>query len=176
VNLTLASVIHSDNPFVDDPDSRDPVRRFRGRLSAPVTIVTAGGEADRTGLTVSSLVIVEGEPGRVEVVVGPTTDLWDAAAGTGRFVIHVCTDEDRALTEVFAGLRPSPGGIFAGLEVNQSDWGPVIDRLTNRAYCTFEDRREVGYSGLISGTIDRVEVADLNRPLTYFRGRFHTLQ
>lgn len=169
-------MIHSDNPFVDDPDSRDPVRRFRGRLSAPVTVVTAGAETDRTGLTVSSLVIVEGDPGRVEVVVGPTTDLWDTAAGTGRFVVHVCTDEDRALAEVFAGLRPSPGGIFAGLEVSQSDWGPVIDRLANRAYCTFEGRRELGHSGLISGSIDRVEVGDLLRPLTYFRGRYHTLE
>jgi 3-hydroxy-9,10-secoandrosta-1,3,5(10)-triene-9,17-dione monooxygenase reductase component len=175
VNLTLVRVIHSDNPFVDDPDSRDPVRRFRGRLSAPVTIVTAGDDTDRTGLTVSSLMIVEGEPGRIELVVGPTTDLWEAAAGTGRFVVHVCSDEDRALTEVFAGLRPSPGGIFAGLEVSQTDWGPVIDPLTNRAYCSFGDRRELGYSGVISGTIDRVEVAELNRPLTYFRGKYHTL-
>ena len=169
-------VIHSDNPCVDDADSRDPVRRFRGRLSAPVTIVTAGGDTDRTGLTVSSLMIVEGKPGRIELIVGPTTDLWDAAARTGRFVVHVCTDEERALTEVFARLRPSPGGIFAGLEVSQTDWGPVIDRLANRAYCTFEDRRELGYSGVISGTIDRVEVAELESPLTYFRGRYHTLQ
>jgi 3-hydroxy-9,10-secoandrosta-1,3,5(10)-triene-9,17-dione monooxygenase reductase component len=175
VNLTLVRVIHSDNPFVDDPDSRDPVRRFRGRLSAPVTIVTAGGDTDSTGLTVSSLMIVEGEPGRIELVVGPTTDLWDAAAVTGRFVVHVCSDEDRALSEVFAGLRPSPGGIFAGLHVSQTDWGPVINRLSNRAYCTFGDRRELGYSGVVSGTIDRVEVAELNRPLTYFRGKYHTL-
>ncbi len=169
-------MIHSDNPFVDDPDSRDATRRFRGRLNAPVTIVTAGDGAGSAGLTVSSLVVIEGEPGRVEVVVGPTTDLWDAVATTGRFVIHICTDQDRATTEVFAGLRPSPGGIFAGLEVSQSDWGPVITELANRAYCTFGDRREVGYSGLVSATIDRVEVADLVSPLAYFRGRYHTLQ
>lgn len=169
-------MIHSDNPFVDDPDSRDPVRRFRGRLSAPVTIVTAGDGEMRTGLTVSSLVVIEGEPGRVEVVVGPTTDLWDTVAATGRFVIHVCTDADRAMTEVFAGLRPSPGGVFAGLEVSQTEWGPVIDTLANRAYCTFGERHEVGYSGLVSGTIDRVESADLSTPLVYFRGRYGTLR
>lgn len=169
-------MIHSDNPFVDDPDSRDPIRRFRGRLNAPVTIVTAGDGDGRTGLTVSSLIVIEGDPGRVEVVVGPTSDLWDRVAATGRFVIHVCTDQDRAMTEVFAGLRPSPGGIFAGLEVSRSDWGPVIANLANRAYCTFEDRREVGYSGLVSGTIDRVELADLVSPLVYYRGRYHTLQ
>jgi flavin reductase (DIM6/NTAB) family NADH-FMN oxidoreductase RutF len=168
-------VIHDDNPFVDDPDSWDQVRRFRGRLSAPVTIVTAGDGESRTGLTVSSLMVVEGEPGRVVAVVGPGTDVWDAIAGTGKFVIHVCDDRHRALAEVFAGLRPSPGGVFAGLEVSQSEWGPVIDEMGTRAYCSYETRAEMGYSGLVTARVDRVEPADLTRPLAYFRGRYHTL-
>ncbi len=168
-------MIHGDNPFVDDPDSRDPVRRFRGRLSAPVTIFTSGDENERTGLTISSLIVVEGDPGYVEAVVGPTTDLWDLVAKTGRFVIHICTDKHREMAQVFAGLRPSPGGIFSGLDVTQSEWGPVIERLGNRAFCTFEDRREVGYSGIVSGRIDRAEPAGLANPLAYFRGSFRHL-
>lgn len=167
--------IHRDNPFVDDPDSRDPVRRFRGRLNAPVTIVTAGDQDGPTGLTVSSLMIIEGEPGRVEAVIGPTTDLWDAMETWGRFVVHVCTEKHRTRAEVFAGLRPNPGGIFAGLEVSYSEWGPVIAGMDNRAYCTFESRREVGYSGIVTATVDQVEVAELSSPLAYFRGRYHTL-
>lgn len=168
-------MIHRDNPFADDPNSRDPVRRFRGRLSAPVTIFTSGDESEHTGLTVSSLIVIEGEPGYVEAVVGPTTDLWDLAEETGRFVVHVCTDEDRGMAQVFAGLRPSPGGIFAGLETNQSKWGPVIESLGNRAYCTFESKREMGYSGIVVARIDSVEVVNLTNPLAYFRGNFHDL-
>ncbi|HEX6300932.1 MAG TPA: flavin reductase family protein [Acidimicrobiia bacterium] len=165
-------MIHIENPFADDPDSRDPVRRFRGRLSAPVTIFTSGDHDHRTGLTVSSLLVVEGEPGRVQAVIGPTTDLWNTAAETGRFVVHVCDERHRHVAEVFAGLRPSPGGIFAGLSVRESEWGPTIDDLTDRAYCSFESRREVGYSGLITGRIDQVEVGDLTNPLAYFRGAY----
>lgn len=168
-------MIHGDNPFVDDPDSRDPVRRFRGRLSAPVTIFTSGDDNERTGLTVSSLMVIEGEPGRIEAVVGPTTDLWDLVEETGRFVVHVCTDEQRGLAQVFAGLRPSPGGIFADLAVSRSDWGPVIDQLGNRAFCTFEEKREVGYSGIVTGRIDEVQPVDLANPLAYFRGSFRSL-
>lgn len=168
-------MIHGDNPFVDDPDSWDPVRRFRGRLSAPVTIFTSGDEGERTGLTVSSLMVIEGEPGYVEAVVGPTTDLWDLVEETGRFVVHVCTDENRHMAQVFAGLRPSPGGIFAGFDVTQTEWGPLIDSLGNRAFCSFETKREIGYSGLVTGRIDRVEVVDLTNPLAYFRGNFHSL-
>jgi len=168
-------VIHSENPFADDPDSRDPVRRFRGRLSAPVTIFTSGDHAHRTGLTVSSLLVVEGESGLVEAVIGPTTDLWEAVAETGRFVVHVCDERHRHLAEVFAGLRPSPGGIFAGLPVGESEWGPIIDDLGDRAYCSFESRREVGYSGLVTGRIDWVEAGDLTNPLAYFRGNYRSL-
>ncbi|MGD2061285.1 MAG: flavin reductase, partial [Acidimicrobiia bacterium] len=83
-------MIHDENPFAEPPDRRDPARRFRGRLSSPVTIVTAGGGRDRTGLTISSLLVVEGEPAMVELVVGPTSDLWDAVAESGHFVIHIC--------------------------------------------------------------------------------------
>lgn len=168
-------MIHSDNPFVDDPGSRDPVRRFRGRLLAPVTIVTAGEGDDRTGLTVSSLNVIEGEPGRVQAVVGPTTDLWETALGHGRFVVHVCGERHRALAEVFAGLRPSPGGIFSGVDLTVSEWGPVLTDLGDRAFCTFEGRDEVGYSGIVTGRIDRVEIADLTTPLAYFRGQYRSL-
>lgn len=168
-------MIHGDNPFVDDPDSRDPVRRFRGRLSAPVTIFTSGEESERTGLTVSSLLVIEGDQGFIEAVVGPTTDLWDLVEETGRFVVHVCTDEHRSIAQVFAGLRPSPGGIFSGLEVTQSEWGPVIGGLGNRAFCSYESKRELGHTGLVTAHVDHIEAADLTNPLAYFRGSFRSL-
>ena len=168
-------MIHGDNPFTESPDQRDPVRRFRGRLTAPVTIVTAGAEDDRTGLTVSSLVIVEGDPGLTQMVVSPTSELWYVVATSGRFVIHICHRGDRELAQVFAGLRPNPGGVFAGLDISESDHGPVIDRLPNRAYCRYLEQREVGYSGLVTGEIVRVEAANITDPLIYFRGSYRSL-
>lgn len=169
-------MIHDDNPFADDPGSRDPVRRFRGRLSAPVTIFTSGAGEDRVGLTVSSLIVLEGEPGWIEAVVGPTSDLWDVAEETGRFVVHICRDRHRTLAEVFAGIRPNPGGTFSGVSVTSSDWGPVFEDIADRAFCTVTNRREMGYTGLVTGRIDRVEIADLDDPLVYFRGNYRSLQ
>ena len=119
--------------------------------------------------------MIEGEPGRIEAVIGPTTDLWDAVADTGRFVVHVCGERHRHLAEVFAGLRPSPGGTFAGLSVTDSEWGPLIDDVADRAFCSFESRREAGHTGLVTGRIDRVEVGDFTNPLAYFRGSYRTL-
>ncbi|HJQ78178.1 MAG TPA: flavin reductase family protein [Acidimicrobiia bacterium] len=168
-------MIHGEHPFAPDPADRDPVRHFRGRLTAPVTVVTSGGGETRTGLTVSSLFVVEGEPGWVQLVVGPTSELWASIEETSRFVVHVCREKDRHLAEVFAGLRPSPGGLFTGLDVTVSDWGPVIEVLGTRAFCELDTTTEIGWSGVISGRIDRVETTGLNDPLAYFRGRFRSI-
>jgi flavin reductase (DIM6/NTAB) family NADH-FMN oxidoreductase RutF len=168
-------MIHDENPFVDTPDQRDPVRRFRGRLVAPVTVVTAGRGAEQTGLTVSSLNVVEGNLGVAQLVVGPTSDLWDVSKASGAFVIHILGAGDRHLAEVFAGLRPSPGGIFAGLDLTSTEHGPVVDGLANRAYCRFVDRFELGYSGIVTGEIEKVETDGLTNPLTYFRGSYRSL-
>jgi len=168
-------MIHEDNPFQDPVDQRDPVRRFRGRLVSPVTIATAGAGDDRTGLTVSSLIVLEGEPGQVRLVVGPVTDLWARVEKTRRFVVHVCRDDDRHVAEAFAGLRPSPGGIFAGLKTLQTEWGPVLEDLDDRVFCTLHTMETVAYSGVVAGHIDRVETGDLASPLAYFRGRYRSL-
>lgn len=167
--------IHSDHPFVPGPEERDLTRRFRGRLTAPVTVFTAGSGDRRVGLTVSSLFIVEGESPSLHAVVGPTSDLWDAIDETGRFVVHVCRERHTAMADVFAGLRPNPGGVFAGSETTESDWGPVLDELTDRAYCSLTSKEEIGWSGVVRGSIDQIEVTSLTDPLAYFRGKYRSL-
>jgi flavin reductase (DIM6/NTAB) family NADH-FMN oxidoreductase RutF len=168
-------MIHDENPFIEEPERRDPVRRFRGRLTAPVTIVTSGSGERRTGLTVSSLLVIDGDPGFVEMVVGPTSDLWHTIVESGRFVVHICHREDRHLSEVFAGLRPFPGGVFAGVDITDSGYGPIIDRLASRAYCRLVDQHELAYEGLVRGEIDEVTAGDITDPLVYFRGGYHSL-
>ena len=168
-------MIHAEHPFADLPEDRGPVRRFRGRLANPVTIITSGEGNRRTGLTVSSLFAVDGEPGWLYAVVGPNSDLWDVAAETDRFVVHVCGVEDTGLAEVFAGLRPSPGGLFASTSTTPSKWGPLLDDLPNRLFCSLESRAESGYSGVLVGVVDDVELSDIEDPLVHFRGTYRRL-
>jgi len=167
-------MIHSDNPYVDAPEHRDPVRQFRGRLAAPVTVVCSGPPERRVGLTVSSLFLVEAEPPLIYLVVAPTTDLWEAT-DSGRFVVHTCRFEHHQIADTFAGLRPSPGGMFVAVDVADSEWGPTLSDLPNRAYCTTLSQTETGYTGLIIARIDHIELEDLTTPLIHFRGRYHTL-
>ncbi|MGC2239268.1 MAG: flavin reductase family protein, partial [Acidimicrobiia bacterium] len=163
-------MIHEGNPFVDEPSDRDPARRFRGRLAAPVTIVTSGSGDTMTGLTVSSLLVIEGNPAQIALVVGPTSDLWDAIASNGRFVVHIASQRHQGLAERFAGRRPAAGGLLTDIVLHVSEWGPVIDDLPDRAYCTSTSMTESGWSGRVIGNIDRADLTDLSDPLTYFRG------
>lgn len=167
-------MIHDENPFA--PEVSDETRRFRGRLANPVTIVTSGDVEHRTGLTVSSLMIFEGEPGLVHAVVTPNSDLFDTAADFGKFVVHIAEAQHAGLSDVFAGIRPSPGGMFAGTEVEQSEWGPVIASMPNRIFCTTRSTSEKGWSGLVVGEIDSVEISQLSEPLIHFRGAYRKLQ
>lgn len=172
----MTGEIHEgENPFTPPESERDPVRRFRGRLAAPVTIITAGDDASRAGLTISSLMLAEGEPGSVHFLLGSTADVYDVIERTDRFVVHILAQQHRTLSEVFAGRRPSPGGPFAGIAVVDTDWGPALGDVADRAFCSGVTTVEHGYSLLVSAGIDEVVVGDLTDPLTYFRGSYRSL-
>ena len=173
--MTDQGGVHDEHPFETPQDQRDPARRFRGRLAAPVTVVTSGAGDHRTGLTVSSLVVAEGDPSRIYFLLGSTTDLFYGLEETGKFVVHVLESGDEAIADIFAGLRPNPGGRFAGMNVEQTDWGPVLVDIPTRAYCTFEGGDEETFFIVAEGAIDKLEMSDLGDPLVYFRGRYRGL-
>ena len=165
--------IHDEHPFTDPEGGRDPVRRFRGRLAAPVTIVTAGDIEQPVGLTVSSVVVAgDGDTGMVHFVLGPESYVWDVIQRTEAFVVHVLAGSQRAIADRFAGIRPSPGGPFAGLDVEHSPFGPVITECQTRAGCRFAGVRTEDDHLLVSGRVENVRVDDLTEPLQWFRGAY----
>lgn len=163
--------IHNENPFLPPPEARDRARQLRGRLAAPVTIVTAG----RDGMTASAVLILEGSPPRIVVAINEAAEFHDAVRETKRFVVHVATGEHRQLADRFAELAPSPGGLFAGLEVIDTEWGPLLPGFPNWAGCLVEDAYNVGWQVLLIGEIEHFELAELDDPLLYFRGRYRSL-
>jgi flavin reductase (DIM6/NTAB) family NADH-FMN oxidoreductase RutF len=166
----------AENPFATPPELRDPARRLRGRLAAPVTVWTAGVGERRAGLTISSLLVAEGEPASVVGLVNPTSDLWDALHETKAFVVHVLGQGDRRLAQRFAGTWPSPGGLFAGEPIEDSPWGPKLPLAGTRACCRFAESTEAGYQQLVRGTIESIELGPETSPLVYWQGRFQRLE
>jgi flavin reductase (DIM6/NTAB) family NADH-FMN oxidoreductase RutF len=117
--------IHSEHPFLPPPDRRDAVRQLRGRLPAPVTLVTTGADEHRVGLTVSSVLVVQGEPGQVIALVDPDSDLGEALGVGGRIAVSVLTQGDGLLADTFGGVAPAPGSPFRVGTWQQTPFGPV---------------------------------------------------
>jgi flavin reductase (DIM6/NTAB) family NADH-FMN oxidoreductase RutF len=172
----LPGVIHEENPFAVPDGERDPVRRFRGRLAAPVTVVTAGRETHRTGLAVSSLMVADGTPGRILFLCGRNADLGDVIESSGGFVVHVLGAGDEALSDRFAGVRPSPGGLFTGLEVAEGARGPVITSIPTRAVCALTTLSDAGWYLLVEGAIEEIALGDPGEPLLRFRGQYRGIE
>jgi flavin reductase (DIM6/NTAB) family NADH-FMN oxidoreductase RutF len=167
-----AVTIHSEHPFLEP--ERDPVRRLRGRLGGAVTLWTSGAGEDPSawsGLTVTSLLVAGGDPGRVLALLDPDSDLAVAPEDTGSAVVSVLTWEDRDLAEAFAGTMPAPGGAFGIAGFEPTPWGPRLARATTWAGVRREGAVEVGWSVLVTCAVDEVVIGD-GEPLVHRRGRY----
>lgn len=162
--------IHAGHPFAEaEPD---PVRRFRGRLGAAVSLWTAGGPDGRAGLTVTSLMVAGGDPGRVLALLDPDADLTLALEEHGRGVVQLLSWRHRQLAEAFAGTAPAPGGAFRTGDFTETDAGPRLADADVWATVAVEDLRDVGWSRLVTCTLGEVVVGDDAEPLLHRRGRW----
>ena len=159
------------DPFLTPEEKKDLSRRLRGRLASPVSVWTAWASDRRAvGLTVSSLMVGEGDPAFILGLVGPLSDLWEAIEASGRFVVHVLGANHVRLADQMAGRYPDDP--FRGVSITEAEAGPVLTGIETRATCTLVDRREVGWSLLVHGRIDSVELGPVERPLVHYRSGY----
>lgn len=171
--------IHSEHPFLPPDSERSDVRRLRGRLGGAVCVWASGAGQQRAGLTVSSMMVADGEPGRVLGLVDPDSDLWDRLSDTGVLTVNLLGWGDRALGDAFAGVAPAPGGAFRIGSWSESAWGPVLDSALASAGCRLAgpEPRTVGWALLVEATVEHVVLADETNadPMVHRRGRYRRL-
>ncbi|HLT60597.1 MAG TPA: flavin reductase family protein [Microlunatus sp.] len=170
--------IHTEHPFLPPEGERSPARRFRGRLPAPVTVWTSGVLGSRpAGLTVSSMLVADGDPAELIGLIDPDSDLADAIADRGTVAVSLLGADDARLAEAFAGLAPAPGGPFRSAAWTDTDWGPVLaDGATWLGARVHAEPDDSGWFRLIRATVERIELGpNPEQPLAHLRGRYGTL-
>jgi flavin reductase (DIM6/NTAB) family NADH-FMN oxidoreductase RutF len=167
--------IHSEHPFAEHDD--DPVRRLRARVGGIVSLWTTGSGAARAGLTVTSYVVANGAPAYVLGLVDPESELAETAAGTGTVVVQLLEWRHRDVAETFAGLLPSPGGPFRAGTWRETEWGPVLEDASAWAGVRLAgEPRTLGWSLVLEGVVEHVDLADSELPLLHRRGRYLPLE
>ncbi len=141
-----------------------------------MTLWTAGHPPEAAGLTVSSMLVAAGDPGRLFGLLDPEADLVDALATTDRLAVSILGWPHRALADAFAGVAPAPGGPFRLGTWQQTDWGPAPTDGLGWAGCRLAgEPRGAGWSLLVEATIEHVELPDADaQPLLHRRGRYLT--
>ncbi|WP_181310617.1 flavin reductase family protein [Nocardioides campestrisoli] len=172
--------IHTSHPFATPEPERSAARRLRGRLGGAVSLWTAGQGDRRAGLTVSSLLVADGEPGRVLGLLDPDADLTEELLATGRGLVHLLRWEHRDLAEVFAGVAPAPGGPFRTGDFVEHPAGPRLTTADGWAAVSVQETTEVGWSTLVTCVLDEVDLdAPEGReedPLLHRRGRYRRVR
>ncbi len=166
--------VGDEDPFATPESARRADRRLRGRLLAPVTVWTAATGEDRAGLTVSSLVVAEGEPAQLFALVDPLSELHRLAAESGRVLVHVLGAGEEKVAAFFAGRYPVDP--FEELAFEPDEYGPRLagERTTVRA--RFASSEPAGFQNLLRATVDSVLLATGGEdPLAWYRGGFRRL-
>lgn len=185
--------IHGSHPFLPAEGDRDPLRRWRGRMPAPVSVWTTSLDGRPTGWTVSSFVLADGRPAEVVGLVDEDSDFADQLLATRRFAVSLLGWRHRGLAEVFAGLAPAPGGPFTQGSWRDSDWGPVLvdgagwlgvrlagaeqDAAAAGSPPTAQRPGHAGWALLVRGVVEGLEVGEPppEGVLCSFRGRYSAL-
>jgi flavin reductase (DIM6/NTAB) family NADH-FMN oxidoreductase RutF len=142
----------------------------------PVTVWLAGdvdGEARLTGLTVSSVLMGQGEPPVLAGLVTPTSDLADMLGHpSARFVVHLLGAAHRRLAQHFAGDLPAPAEL---LGARPSIHGPQLTAVADRVLCRTTSVKPFGWSLLVEAEVEGLQVAAAGQGLALYHGNFHVL-
>lgn len=139
-------------------------------MPAPVTVWASGADVSRSGLTVSSVIVANGEPAHVLAVIDADSNWW--TSGPETVAVNVLAQEHRFLADAFAGTAPAPGGPFTLGTWTESTWGPVLaDSAGWLGIRLLEETREVGWGLLVEGVVEHVEPGEADA-LIHLRGRY----
>lgn len=170
--------IHHEHPFADPPGSRRELRRLRGRWPSGVSVWTSptGTVASRhrpVGLTVSSLLFADGEPGELLALLDPDSELADALSADPRAMVSLLPLGRSDVAQVFAGVAPAPGGRFTVGEWIDTPYGPQLaDAVAAVAVEVVEITEHVGWSSLVRARLAEPVRFGEGDPLVHHRGDY----
>ncbi len=171
--------IHPDHPFARPEGDRSPLRRLRGRTPCPVSVWTTGDRVLRSGWTVSSYLLADGDPAELLGLLDEDSALATQLGSTGTVAVSLLGWSHRGLADAFAEVAPAPGGPFTLGTWVDTAWGPVLDDAVGwvGARLVPAPSAHAGWGLLVRATVEHVELGALpvDGVLESFRGRYRAV-
>ncbi len=157
------------------PITPDVFRRVMGHFVTGVTVVTALDGAQPCGITVNALSSVSLKPPLVVIALDRRRFLTPIVRASGRYGISILSEEQRDLSDCFAGAPVTPGrDAFCGAAWHPGTTGvPLLDGAIATLECTVVESFSAGDHDLFIGRVEALaNKAHHPMPLLYYRRRY----
>ncbi len=146
----------------------DLFRAAMARTASTVGVVTTDGPAGRRGVTVSSMCSLSLEPPSVLACVHHLSPACSAIAENGVFCANLLADDQRAVSESFAGRIPAwRGDKFACAQWQRLTTGsPALEDALAIFDCELDQVVRYGTHDVLMGRVVEVRMHE-GRPLLY---------
>ncbi len=148
-------------------DSEQLRNAMRGWTTG-VAIVTAAHDGQRFGMTVNSFTSVSLEPPLICVTLKRMTHTYELVERSGEFAMTILSDEQKDLSDRFAGKIPDIHDRFAGLETETLLLNaPLIKGGLAFFNCRVVNSHSVGENALVVAEVIAARGKDEGNPLVY---------
>jgi hypothetical protein len=100
------------------PATRESYREAMRQLAGAVSVVTFGRDAERAGLTATSIVSLSADPPTLLFCIQRSSSAYDALAAANAFAVNVLAADQQEFAESFSGS----GGLKGGDRYHGREW------------------------------------------------------
>jgi flavin reductase (DIM6/NTAB) family NADH-FMN oxidoreductase RutF len=151
----------------------DELREVMRRFPAPVAVVTTQLDRQWFGLTVGSLVSLSLEPPLVGISIGKDSSSHEPIRLAGGWTVSLLSGAQRAVAQHFARSGIPPVTLWSGVEVRDSERGPLLEEALGWLECRTVSEHEAGDHTIFVGAVESVELGKPGEGLVYRNGEYH---
>lgn len=152
------------------PDLTAGFKLAMRRLAATVTIVTAGREGGRFGMTATAVTSVTAAPPTLLICINRSASIHDILRETGRFCINILGTHHAGLVAPFGGAAEGEARFGHGAWSSHDGGVPFLEDAQASLFCAVSRTVEHGSHSIVIGEVLSVRLSDAIAPLLYQNG------
>lgn len=152
-------------------------RKVLGQFASGVTVVTTLHEGSATAMTASSFTSVSLRPPLVLFCADKRARTCSAVAASGIFAANILAEDQRDLSDLFAGKGTDADRAATLGELGQraETGAPILPNALGWVDCRVEQTIDAGDHIIYVGLVVASGVREANTPLVYWRGNYRRL-